>query len=63
MTDVETLIRQVWSPDVRPLADEAWRYYNAGATRACITAIWTAITVDIITKLVRMADDVVPRSG
>ncbi|MGC4856558.1 hypothetical protein ACLQ24_25100 [Micromonospora sp. DT4] len=57
MTDVETLIRQVWSPDVRPLAEEAWRCYNAGATRACIASTWTAVTADIITKLVRMADD------
>jgi hypothetical protein len=36
MTDVETLIGQVWSPDVRPLVEEAWRCYNAGATRASI---------------------------
>jgi len=57
MTDMETLIRQVWSPDVRPLAAEAWHCYNSGATRACISAIWTAVTADIITKLVRMADD------
>jgi hypothetical protein len=55
--DVETLIRQVWSPDVRPLAEEAWRCYDAGAARACIAATWTAVTADIITKLVRMADD------
>lgn len=48
----------MWSPDVRPLAEEAWRcYYNAGATWACIAATWTAVTADIITKLVRMADD------
>lgn len=36
VTDVETLIRQVWSPDIRPLVEEAWRCYNAGAIRACI---------------------------
>ena len=29
--DLETLVAQVWSPDVRPLAEEAWRCYNAGA--------------------------------
>jgi hypothetical protein len=57
VTDVETYIGQVWSPDVRPLAEEAWRCYNAGATRACIGATWTAVTADIITKLVRLADD------
>lgn len=28
----ETLLAQVWSSDVRPLAEEAWRSYNAGAT-------------------------------
>ncbi len=57
MTDVETYIGQVWSPDVRPLAEEAWRCYNAGATRSCIGATWTAVTADIIAKLVRLADD------
>ncbi|MDA0639804.1 hypothetical protein [Nonomuraea ferruginea] len=57
MADVESLIGQVWSPDVRPLAEEAWRCYNAGATRACITMTWSAVTADIITKLVRLADD------
>lgn len=57
MTDVETYLGQVWSPDVRPLAQEAWRCYNAGAIRAAIAATWTAVTADIITKLVRLADD------
>lgn len=57
VTDLETMITQVWSPDVRPLADEAWRCYNAGAIRASIAATWTAITADIITKLIRLADD------
>ncbi|WP_285705200.1 hypothetical protein [Microtetraspora sp. NBRC 16547] len=57
MTDVETYIGQVWSPDVRLLVEEAWRCYNAGATRACIAATWTAVTADVITKLIRLADD------
>ncbi|MEC3975785.1 hypothetical protein [Amycolatopsis sp. H20-H5] len=57
MTDLETMIAQVWSPDVRPLAEEAWRCYNAGAVRASIAATWTAVTADVITKLIRLADD------
>ncbi|MGW2214131.1 hypothetical protein ACWCSD_04015 [Nonomuraea sp. NPDC001684] len=57
VADVESLIGQVWSPDVRPLVEEAWRCYNAGAIRACITTTWSAVTADIITKLVRLADD------
>jgi hypothetical protein len=57
VADVETYLAQVWNPDVRPLADEAWRCYNAGATRACITATWTSVTADIITKIVWLADE------
>jgi hypothetical protein len=62
MADLETLLAQVWSPEVRPLIDEAWRCYNAGATRACIAATWTAVTADIITKLIRLADDGDPKA-
>ncbi|WP_040815978.1 hypothetical protein [Nocardia concava] len=57
MADLEILVGQVWNPEVRSLAEEAWRCYNAGAVRACIAATWTAVTADIITKLVRLADD------
>ncbi|WP_130915508.1 hypothetical protein [Nocardia cyriacigeorgica] len=57
MTDLETTIAQVWSPDIRPLAKEAWHCYNSGAVRASIAATWTAVAADIITKLVRLADD------
>lgn len=57
VADVETMIMQVWSSDVRPLAEEAWRCYNSGAIRASIAATWTAVTADIITKLIRLADD------
>lgn len=56
-SDLETLIAQVWSPDVRPLAEEAWRCYNAGAIRSCIAATWSAVGADIIGKLVRLADE------
>lgn len=57
MSDLETYLTQVWSPDVRPLVGEAWRCYNAGAIRASVAATWTAVTADIITKLVRLADE------
>lgn len=55
--DLETLVAQVWSPDVRPLAEEAWRCYNAGAIRASIAATWSAVSADIIVKLIRLADE------
>lgn len=57
VSDLETYLTQVWSPDVRPLVGEAWRCYNAGAIRASVAATWTAVTADIITKLVRLADE------
>ncbi|MER5432887.1 hypothetical protein [Streptomyces sp. NPDC002588] len=57
MTDVENLIAQVWNPDTRPLAEEAWRCYNSGAIRASIAATWTTVTADIITKLIQLADN------
>ncbi|WIV60727.1 hypothetical protein [Amycolatopsis nalaikhensis] len=55
--DLETLLAQVWSPDVRPLAEEAWRCYNAGAIRASIAATWSAVSADIIVKLIHLADE------
>jgi hypothetical protein len=55
--DLETLVAQVWSPDVRPLAEEAWRCYNAGAIRSSIAAAWSAVSADIILKLIRLADE------
>ncbi len=42
---------------MRPLVEEAWRCYNTGATRASIAATWTAVTADIITKVIRLADE------
>lgn len=56
-TDLETLVAQVWSPDVRPLVEEAWRCYNAGAIRSSIAATWSAVSADIIVKLIRLADE------
>ncbi|ATY17090.1 hypothetical protein CU254_41670 (plasmid) [Amycolatopsis sp. AA4] len=56
MADVESLIARVWSPDTRPLAEEAWRCYTSGAIRASIAATWTAVTADIIAKLIQLAD-------
>ncbi|MFI5606886.1 hypothetical protein [Amycolatopsis sp. NPDC051903] len=55
--DLETLVAQVWSPEVRPLAEEAWRCYNAGAIRSSIVATWAAVSMDIIVKLIRLADE------
>jgi len=46
--DLKTLIAQVWSPEVRPLADEAWCCYNAGAIRASIAATWSAVSADTV---------------
>lgn len=57
MTELENLAAQVWNPDTRPLVDEAWRCYNSGAIRASIAATWTAITADIIAKIVQLADE------
>ncbi|WP_409186014.1 hypothetical protein F9C11_17910 [Amycolatopsis sp. VS8301801F10] len=57
VTDLETLVAQVWSPDVRPLAEEAWRCYNAGAIRSSIVATWAAVSTDIIVKLIWLADE------
>lgn len=42
---------------MRPLVEDAWRCYNVGAIRASIAATWTAVTADIITKLIRLADE------
>lgn len=53
---METLITHVWNPDTRPLVEEAWRCYNSGAARASIATTWTAVTADIITKLIHLAD-------
>ena len=57
MPELETMLTQVWNPEIRPLAEEAWRSYNAGAIRASIAATWTAVTADIIGKVVHVADD------
>lgn len=56
MPELEALLTLVWNPETRPLAEEAWRSYNAGAIRASIAATWTAVTTDIISKLVHLAD-------
>lgn len=57
MAELEALLTQVWNPEIRPLVDDAWRSYNAGAYRASIGAMWTAVTADIISKLVLLADE------
>lgn len=55
--ELETMLTQVWNPEIRSLADEAWRSYNAGAIRASIAATWTSVAADIIGKVVYVADD------
>lgn len=57
MTELETLVTQVWNLDTRPLAEEAWRCYNSGTIRASIAATWTAVCADIISKIMQLADD------
>ncbi|ANZ40618.1 hypothetical protein BBK82_36065 [Lentzea guizhouensis] len=57
MADLEYLLTRAWNPDTRPLAEEAWRCYNAGAIRASIAATWTAVTADITAKLILLADN------
>lgn len=63
MTEIESMLAQVWNPDTRSLADEAWRCYNAGAMRASIAATWTAVTADLIAKVGHLADDGDPRAA
>lgn len=62
MTDIESMLAQVWDSGTRSLAEEAWRCYNAGAIRASIAATWTAVTADIIAKFGHLADDGEPRA-
>ncbi|TWH52639.1 hypothetical protein L612_002000000500 [Rhodococcus rhodochrous J38] len=62
MTELEHALTQVWNSDTRPLADEAWRCYNSGAIRASIAATWTAVTADIIAKLIYLADEGDPKA-
>jgi hypothetical protein len=62
LTEIESMLTQVWSPGTRPLADEAWRCYNAGAMRASIAATWTAVTADLMAKVGHLADDGEPRA-
>lgn len=44
--ELENLLAQVWNPDARPLAEEAWRCYNSGAIRAGIAATWMMALAD-----------------
>lgn len=56
MVDLESDVAHVWSSDVRPLVEEAWRCYNAGAVRAAIPSTWTAVTTDLIDKITWLAN-------
>ncbi|ETA05605.1 MULTISPECIES: hypothetical protein [Gordonia] len=57
MIAVDTQIQEVWNPETRTLATEAWQCYNSGAVRASITITWTAVTTDLIAKIGSLADD------
>ncbi|RKT86346.1 hypothetical protein SAMN05421805_102242 [Saccharopolyspora antimicrobica] len=57
MRDIEDSLGRAWNPLLRPLVAEAWRCYNAGAVRASIAATWTAVTADLIDKIIALADD------
>ncbi len=57
MNNIEADIARVWNRGSRPLVDEAWRCYNAGAIRASIAATWTAVIADIAVKITYLADD------
>ncbi|MDV6310005.1 hypothetical protein [Gordonia amicalis] len=54
---VDAQIQEVWNPETRALAAEAWQCYNSGALRASITITWTAVTTDLIAKIGSLADD------
>ena len=57
MSNLEDHVPRVWNPSVRPLVDEAWRCYNSGAVRASIAATWTAVTADLIEKIIQLAEE------
>lgn len=57
MLDIETQVRQVWNPDIRPLADDAFRAYSGGALRASIAMTWAAVCADLIAKISYLAED------
>jgi hypothetical protein len=57
MPDLEDRVERAWNPLVRPMVTDAWRCYNGGAVRASIAATWTAVTADLIDKIVRLADE------
>ena len=54
---IEADIAGVWDQGSRTFVNEAWRCYNAGATRSCIAATWTAVVADVIAKITYLADD------
>ena len=57
MTDIETMLVNVWNSGSRPFVMEAWHCYNAGAIRASIAATWTSVSADIIAKIAYLADE------
>lgn len=57
MRDLSELEAEVKSHDSRPHFREAVQAYRAGAYRACIVETWVAITLDLMSKISRMADE------
>ncbi|ACU38395.1 hypothetical protein [Actinosynnema mirum] len=57
MRDVEMMIDQVPDSQVRLLAQDAWRCYQAGVHRSAVTATWTAVITDIVAKIVWLAEE------
>ncbi|MGW4979207.1 hypothetical protein [Streptomyces mirabilis] len=55
--NLEERVTTCWSPEVRPLAAEAYRCYSTGSARASIVLTWTAVCADVIEKLRRLAED------
>jgi hypothetical protein len=56
VTDLERQASRVRNADIRRLLDDALRCYNAGAFRSSIAATWTAVSADIIDKIIELAD-------
>lgn len=57
MRDLESLAARTWNRDIRPFVDEAVRCYNAGAFRAAVVTMWTAVCADVMEKSMQLAED------
>lgn len=57
MIDLEERLTRIHNPDVRPLAQDAYRSYTTGIPRAAIVLTWTAVCADVIAKVQALNDD------